>query len=761
MKYEQSKYYAHSGVSERNIRPQLYKHHVQGTIFRLKDLNISNSDYDFIKYLLIFHDIGKLDKSIQNTLSQPDASEDKILNHVAAGVNYMIRKYEQTKNIFYKYCAWLIHSHHIGLSDKDDLFKRNQSIGIFNKDSISFTDSIKDLRPVDCFVPNQNKTINEYVIDNLDTYIEISKKILPEEHKFVEEYEKNIPFIDPKSIHLRLYLSLLVECDHYDTSRHYRFIPRTDNKLEPIVDIGNLDNYVSNISKRNRKNNRQLFRDHFYEYCKKSKYSRFNRVDGTVGIGKTFGTLRLALRIADEQKLDKLFTIAPFINVISQTVDQYKKGIGRNDINYINEIHSKCEFANIFFRKYSTLWSCPINISTSIQFFKSLTTNNPTELRKLHNYRNSVIILDEFHVAMPHENWKLVLDILQQISEEWNIYVIFSSGTNVPYWSKDIFNINNFYIENILPDDFYSKMNNYEKVRVKCKICTSKFDSFSQFSKEVVQSSKNVKSTLVVTNTIKNAILVFKELKAICRKTTKVYNITSALTPIDKEIIINNINESIKKKEKIYVVSTSIIECGVDMNFDMGYREIAPYASIVQTGGRINRNGKKRKSILHVFSFSKANKDATSNWSFKNEIEICEDILYRTGGVITQDWCCVAVGNYLKNADRDIRGTKYDVANELQRINDNYGFKTLREKFKIINSANINIIVDKNLKQSIMDGKSISWTEIQRNTISLIESNMRMETVMANCEPITIKDNEWWFCGEYDMNNGGVAKYIL
>lgn len=307
-------------------------------------------------------------------------------------------------------------------------------------------------------------TVDAHINQHLQVYIDIHHSVYSTEYIPTTNIKDHIPLT---AVQLRMAFSCLVDADHTDTSIHFGGkLPKptsllSDKRIEKLIDYeAKLVNEVSSDVSAERLNARR----EFFKLTSICEYDKFNSLDAPVGLGKTLSGTMLALRIAKNNDCERIFTILPFTNIISQTVKTYNKSIRlyRETKRNINEIHSKCEFESANKRQYSNLWNSPINVSTAVQFFESLTSNRPGQCRKLHQFANSVIILDEMHSMLPHHYWDYILPLLKDLSDNFNIHFITSSGSSVYYWK--LFEFDGI-VNDILSGEYYNKVQQLEQNR--------------------------------------------------------------------------------------------------------------------------------------------------------------------------------------------------------------------------------------------------------------------------------------------------------
>ena len=480
----------------------------------------------------------------------------------------------------------------------------------------------------------------------------------------------------------------------------------------------------------------------------------FFPLDGSVGLGKTFSGMAFMLRLAIQRDSDRLYNIIPYTNIINQTVDEYRKSIllDGEDKNNVNEIHSKCEFEKIWMRKYSNKWNAPINVSTAVQFFESLVNNKPGRCRKLHWFANSIFFFDEFDKSMPHEYWQYILPLLKDLAENFNCSFVFSSGTSAYYW--DIFNEVEINTSDIIDKATYQIFQDLEKKRVKIEIIKTPFNRVDDFVNRVYDklSHSGKRSGLIVCNTINNACLladVFKDCKTFNDYT--IYQLTGYQTPAHKESILTKIKiDLLDKTKKVLVVATSTIECGVDISFDLGWREKCGPLNLFQFMGRINRGSVADNATVYVYEWHTSlvgkEKPFTENPQLLSGIQVFNNTNLDK---LSPSYCTELVKMELDIISNG-KGKK------LLTMEESRQFDSIKEDFHVIDNMTATIIVDKNLVNRIEIGEKVQYSEIVRNSIQLWFTKIERLEEMIGLKIIkSINEREYYVWeNEYDEHSG-------
>lgn len=323
------------------------------------------------------------------------------------------------------------------------------------------------------------------------------------------------------------------------------------------------------------------------------------------GMGKTLTSLAWALRHAKQNRLKRIIIVLPYISIIDQTARELKRIFGEE---WILEHHSSYnegqKAANDRNEDYSTEqkrkqlacenWDYPVIVTTTVQFFESLFSNKPSKCRKIHNIAESVVIFDEVQ-TIPKEIVLPTLGMLNDVQTVMRTSFLFCTATQPAYEKRPGFDG----ITTITPLIEEPGIL-YDKTK---RVIYHLLDglaptSFSRLTDAVLEHDQ---SALVIFNTKKDALEFFK-LMSSGETWDAQYHLSTAMCPDHRKKTITLIKADLEAKKKILVVSTQLIEAGVDFDFPLVFRALAPLESIIQSAGRCNREG-KMNGFGNVFLF--------------------------------------------------------------------------------------------------------------------------------------------------------------
>ncbi|MBI5193500.1 MAG: CRISPR-associated helicase Cas3' [Nitrospirae bacterium] len=424
-----------------------------------------------------------------------------------------------------------------------------------------------------------NKNIIENWINNLT-----------KELKSIKKYIRGLSNGTVDFITLNLLYSLLLDADKSDVViRDISLFERREFISGSLV-----DNYKA----------QSTFDESPVNYLREKAYlevahSRINTdekvysINLPTGLGKTLTSLSFALKLREKAGLThRIIYALPFLSIIDQNSLVFESVIKANGIeSYSNILLKHHHLSEIFYKKGDNEfepdeakiliegWNSEIIITTFVQLFHSLISNRNKSIRKFHRLANSIIILDEIQ-SIPIKYWLLLKNILTQLSEMLNTYIILVTATEPLIFGKGE-------IKGLADKDFY--FNALDRVSMKPML--ERDITIKELSEHF--NLIDGRSYLFIFNTITAARDFHNMVKDIGISSTY---LSTHITPNERLERI----EKIKKGDYKVAVSTQIVEAGVDIDFDVVVRDIAPLDSINQAAGRCNRNGRQKGEVYVV-----------------------------------------------------------------------------------------------------------------------------------------------------------------
>jgi CRISPR-associated endonuclease/helicase Cas3 len=333
------------------------------------------------------------------------------------------------------------------------------------------------------------------------------------------------------------------------------------------------------------------------------------------GTGKTLAALSLSLKLRERLENERnikprIIYALPFLSIIDQNYKVFEEVILKPSASqdsrmllkhhHLADVKFKIEESEYEVDKSLLLlegWNAEIIVTTFWQLFNTLFSNRNKQLRKFNKLANSIIILDEVQ-AVPHQYWPLIHDSLKLLAEKFNSYIVFMTATQ-----PLIFDEAKGEIKEIAQrkDEYFRGLNRIELVpRIEKAIALDEF-------KALLERDLNEKSDedfLIVLNTIGSAQEIYRFIQALPLEDTKTVFLSTNIIPKVRLERIDEIRKSSKdapRRRKV-IVSTQLIEAGVDIDADIVYRDFAPLDCINQVAGRCNRNSSKdEKGTVSIF----------------------------------------------------------------------------------------------------------------------------------------------------------------
>lgn len=582
-------YYAHTSNSRDN---ELLIDHLRLTA-ELSALNGSFFNHEKIcRQLGLLHDIGKHTENFQNVLLGLAHKQD----HAIVSAMYFNSNSQLDSNIK-DLMSLVMACHHSYLySDSREFCRRQFKLpGSFENVLSTYDD-------------------NKSVAVASDTEYHDIEEYIAEEHLMLDlsnsDFNINISTDNRRMFCARVLYSCLVDADYsataeYDSPGYLNQYYYSDDFLVDEY-LHAFNQYYADLINCAKDTPMNQIRKYVYDMCNTNArvYDKFVTLTAPTGSGKTLSLMKFALENAKAFNRRRIIIILPFLSIINQNAEIYKSIFGE-DVVLVDD--SQTEYTEDS-RVMSDRWSSPIIVTTSVKFFETLFSCKATDIRRLHNITDSVIVFDECQ-TLPSDVLNSSIEILQALTEDYNCTVLFSTATQPSYEYRNFSDVRPYgalairrkgvcvakmqWSASEIIDDVDWLFNYYDKIR---HVDIETIANDVSYSELAEYFDENI-SSLYVFNTVKQARCMYDALSNIYDK-ADCYLITSNLCATDKLFIISEINQRLKSGDVIKVAATQCVEAGVDFDFPSGAREFAPLDSIIQTLGRVNRNGKYHGKFL-------------------------------------------------------------------------------------------------------------------------------------------------------------------
>ena len=435
--------------------------------------------------------------------------------------------------------------------------------------------------------------------------------------KRMQEVLQNLPLRTPESLpdddlqrelRVRMLFSALVDADYLNTEKHFdhRRSAIRESWIRPmdLWPIFRADQLRVMWNGRGSIINR--IRKQIYFSCVRAgeQPPGVFRLTVPTGGGKTRSGLAFALSHATahrSQGFRRIIIALPYTSIIDQNARVYRKIFGDR---FVLEHHSQVEVpeddrqeeAYLQQRLAAENWDFPLIVTTTVQLFESLFSNKPGRCRKLHNIARSILILDEVQ-TLPPELLEPTMDVLRALVDEYGV-TLAPTATQPAFDETPYLKVfSGLDIQEIVRDfkSHFEKLKrvDYQPVR--------QYAAISELA-EVLAKSENPQ-VLVILNTRKHALELHEELRQ--RGVDGLYHLSTLLCGAHRKHLLGEITErlSLDNPLPVRLISTQVVEAGVDLDFPVVYRVMGPLDRIVQAAGRCNREDKRPEGRVVIFDF--------------------------------------------------------------------------------------------------------------------------------------------------------------
>ncbi len=551
------------------------------------------------RVLGLLHDAGKACDSFQNgrLFNKPNVHVD----HAALGAKRALELYggrgdglDQTYSQAYmgELIAYAILGHHRGMKSGLDIEERIKKLDKSSysdhtaEDSLSYEMLLKDYSASN--PPNR---------EDLESTL-LSRLLITLGGEANDAFRQHLVF--STQAFTRMLFSCLVDADWLDTEhfvhpeeaeirKHsYDSIPALLDKLETHL------NAVKEGAKVIAVNDARAA---VLDDCKKGANIEPGLFTLTVptGGGKTLSSMEFALRHAVVNNLQRIIYAIPFTSIVEQSAQIFRNIFG--DQNVL-EHHSNYDFEKAAEegREYERLavqnWDAPIVVTTNVQLLESLFSNKPSKCRKLHNVANSVIVLDEAQ-TIPIELMKPTLAALEELTLDFGASVVLCTATQPAVEDEWPFGSHPHELCGAHGELFARAFDN----RVRYKIMGEIHEA------ELVKILAMSRQSLCVVGKKAEALALYRDMVSCARDSGVIdedvspinagfFHLSAHMVPAHRSQMIDRIQGRLAAGERCVVVSTQLIEAGVDVDFPVVWRELAGLDSVMQAAGRCNRNGR-------------------------------------------------------------------------------------------------------------------------------------------------------------------------
>lgn len=629
----------------------------------------------------LIHDIGKYSEAFQKRIYK---ESKKRVDHSGAGAVELKKRFGSRGRIL----AYCVAGHHTGLPDGG-------------------TSSDTEDEPTLCGrLQRELEPYNQFQYD-----IEIPSLIKPELN-FADAGVFTYPF------YIRMLYSCLVDADFLDTETFMQGEVRKPVYEDLDALSIKMDTKIAELNKKtaaalhnpapSQNDILNIKRGEILQCCidgAEAKRGLFTLTVPTGG-GKTLSSLAFALKHAVKHGMQRIIYVIPYNSIIEQNAKVFEDVMGtRNVLQHHSGIDYNDSEGNIFaYKRLATEnWDMPIVVTTAVQFFESLFANKSSSCRKLHNITDSVIIFDEAQL-LPIQYLKPCTMAIAELVTNYGCTVVLCSATQ-PALSRFLGRLEIRELYGQAREAFFA----FKRAAIRF-IGELDDDTLAQRINEERQ-------VLCVVSTRKQAQAVFARIKE-----EGTYHLSTFMVPVHRQAVLAEIRQRLKDKKPCRVISTSLIEAGVDVDFPVVYRAEAGLDSLIQAAGRCNREG-KQPEICPVYVFKPETK-----YRLPAMLERPIGVMRSIANQFDDATSFEAIEAYF-NELYDVQGDGVDSKNIVKRFEKgrgsmNFPFASVAKDFKLI---------DENTRPVV-----IPYDEKAKGMIEKLKAGERTRELLRGIQPYTV-----------------------
>lgn len=519
------------------------------------------------KVLGLLHDKGKEKKAFQQHIKkmsgfEPDTHIEANHYHAYVGALIAQKLYRQVTPLL----AYPIIGHHAGLHNYMD-----------------YNETLKKTIPTDVHIEQSRIALSMPKFPRMETF-------------------------DFNHI-IRVLFSCLVDADFLDTEafmnpeqKKYRGGKKTLEELCPM-----LEEFLTKLKSNSKETEVNAIRQKVQQTCANaaSDIPGFYSLTVPTGGGKTLSSLLWSIKHAIKYGKNRIIIAIPYTSIIAQTAATLRKIFGNENVleHHSNINLDKVKNWNLKQKmKLATEnWDYPIIVTTNVQLFESMYSNRPSLCRKLHNICNSVLILDEVQ-TLPTEYLQPIVNVLKSYQRLFKTSVLFTTASQ-PVWEGTHTNPNNPNIKLVGIDTVKEIIPMNFKLHDSLRRVKLHMENGTTTPEDLAAELAKHQRVLCIVNTRKTAQEIYTRLP----DEGLTLHLSRMMCPKHISDVIEQVKKALEsdKYPIIRVISTQLIEAGIDIDFPVVYRQEAGLDSVLQAAGRCNREGKLNSADTFVFSLGK------------------------------------------------------------------------------------------------------------------------------------------------------------
>lgn len=701
MAEEKAEFYAHSKEGVPLAQWQTLDQHLRGTAEKCARFAAVFSSVELARLAGLWHDIGKYQANFQQKL----LGRLDYVEHSGAGAALAWEKFS-TKGLP---VAFAIAGHHTGLANYTE---SGSELPTPLKERI-----IENARVLSEILPWMSPELIAVGSPDLPRFLRVNQSTDAARLKRNSE------------LWVRFLFSILVDSDRLDTEEFLApdTYKRRTERFPPLEELAtrlgrHIENKVSQLRDDARNSKVNLARAHALKRCRDASHSPPGLFSLTVptGGGKTLSAMAFAINHAVQHDLRRIIVVIPYTSIIEQNAAEYKQALGEDNViehhSAFEDVRDKSEARDDLHLRQTLAtenWDAPIIVTTTVQFFETMFSSHPSRCRKLHNVAKSVIILDEVQ-TLPLGLLSPILEGIQELVTNYGCSVVLSTATPPALIERPGFPG----LRNAMPivadsQRLASDLQRVDYVWPQPGVSTG--------WPELAEALGNEKQVMAIVHRRQDARQLAKEVTRLVG-TESVHHLSALMCPTHRLETIKEIRTALENRQPCRVISTQLVEAGVDLDFPVVYRALGGLDSIVQAAGRCNREGRMDKGKVIVFRATTAPPPGTP----KRALQIMETML------ASREPLDPETPESIEKFFRSLYFSENLDSQDIQRERAQLNFANVGQKFRLIeDDFTVNVIVPYGksadlLKTLRREGPSREvYRSLQRYTVSIYPDSFR------------------------------------
>lgn len=597
---------------DENNQIQLLRDHIRGaeSLAAAEGEKIAVSN--IMRLIALCHDAGKYSDAFQEYIRQSKGigvSGKGSVNHTSAGAGILMSRYQKAmKNeedrALLEMICYVVTAHHglydmVSIEDTDNFARRLSDIKtqelrtVFERWSCDLHLNAVDIDEIMRVAHKEYKT---FFLQKLRDISDLR------EYRFYQ------------GCFARLLLSMQIDADWTDTADAMETDPLKEIQAVDVIMKKAWKNYCDYIGS---------IRCRAAEKPMSKKETQINRLRTQIqeeslaftkypagiyclaiptGAGKTLTSLGYALKFANErigtkEAVEQIFYISPYISITEQNARVMKEAVGNED--WVLEHHSNVVNSDDTGRSAETSWKECFVCTTMVQFLNTLFSDKKKSIRRFHRLKHAVIILDEVQ-SLPVKTihtFNLMMNFLNRMCGST---VILCTATQPMLDAPEIRRKINYAMPRDMITSLNEKFAGFERVQIDTGLLGTKLTA-EELCIQIQNTFSGVHSMLVICNRKESVAILFDKLSEQCKNANIFYLTTNLCAEHRSEVIAQMKELTENADQKTLVISTNLIEAGVDLSVESVYRSLSGIDSIAQAAGRCNRNGESDMGTVRVF----------------------------------------------------------------------------------------------------------------------------------------------------------------